>query len=137
MNPINRFSLEKHEGPYEKWPLRTQLYMDNKPTRTYVSGFVLLHQFETVDSYLLILDDDCPFEERATVVLLNQKLRVRSQRSFWFPYESYLLENVTCLDKNRIILTFYENIHKLITIRRFGIPFIFPQLKVQSYVKSD
>jgi hypothetical protein len=136
MHPINRFSLEKHAGPYETWPLRSKLYLDNEFTGSCVSGYSLLHQFKTANSYVLILDDDCPFEERTTIVLLNNKLRIMSQRSFFAPYESYLLDDVTCLDKKRIVLTFYKNYHKLITIQRLGIPFIFPRLKVQQYTIS-
>src|SRR5205823_12073097 len=45
MNSIRRFALEQHEGSYENWPLRSRLFFDGEPTRIYLPGYVLLHQF--------------------------------------------------------------------------------------------
>jgi hypothetical protein len=39
MKPINRFTLEKHDGPYEKWPLRSRLFLDGKPTDLSLPGY--------------------------------------------------------------------------------------------------
>jgi hypothetical protein len=47
MNSISRLALEQHEGPYEKWPLRSRLFLDGKPTGLSLPGYDLLHQFET------------------------------------------------------------------------------------------
>src|SRR6266508_3806727 len=46
MKPIIRFALEKHDGPYETWPLRSRVSLDGKPTDISLPGYTLLHQFE-------------------------------------------------------------------------------------------
>src|SRR5206468_5883961 len=44
MKPITRFALEKHDGPYETWPLRSRVSLDGKPTDISLPGYTLLHQ---------------------------------------------------------------------------------------------
>ena len=45
MERINAFFLEKHEGPYEKWPRRTGLFFDGKFTGTKIPGFIVEAQY--------------------------------------------------------------------------------------------
>ena len=70
MQKVSLFSLELHQGPYEKWPLRTRLFVDGNQSETKVPGYVLLHQFQTDFGYLLITDCDCPFEETTNFIFL-------------------------------------------------------------------
>ncbi len=53
MTPINRFTLETHEGPYANWPVKSRLYLDGQPTRIRLPGYQLLCQYETADGYIL------------------------------------------------------------------------------------
>ena len=62
MKPIERFTLETHDGPYETWPSRTHARVNGERCGLTVSGYVLLRQFETPDAYLLVTDYDCLFE---------------------------------------------------------------------------
>jgi hypothetical protein len=63
MVPVKRFALEQQEGPYEKWPLQSGLFVDGQLSGLSLPGYVLLHQFETPYGYILVTDCDCPFEE--------------------------------------------------------------------------
>ena len=76
MQPIERFSLERHSGPYETWPYRTRLLDGGAPTGLALPAYVLLHQFEVPGGFLLVLDDDCPHEEITSFCLLSADLRV-------------------------------------------------------------
>jgi hypothetical protein len=81
MNPIQRFSLQAHSGPYNKWPQKTRLFFDGKATSRLVPGYQLGWQFEVAGDYLLVLDYDCPFEEQYEVLLLSPDLRIKSRAS--------------------------------------------------------
>lgn len=81
MKTTNRLSLERHAGPYDRWPPRTRLFCDGEPTRLKLSGYHLFRQFEVGDRFLLVLDYDCPFEEMFEVYLVSADHRVRSRTS--------------------------------------------------------
>ena len=103
MKPINRFTLEKHDGPYEKWPLRSCLFLDGKPTDLSLPGYELLHQFETSDGYILITDYDCPFEEITNFAFISKHLRLISCRWLGWMYETFLLERIEWIDERTFI----------------------------------
>lgn len=82
MRATNRFSLEQHAGPHERWPPRTRLFCDGEPTRLKLSGYHLFRQLEVAHGrFLLVLDYDCPFEEMFEIYLLSADHRVLSRAS--------------------------------------------------------
>lgn len=104
MRPINRFTLEKHDGPYETWPLRSRLFLDGKPTDLSLPGYVPLDQFETSDGYILVTDYDCPFEEITNFAFISkQPLRLKSCRWLGWMYETFLLEHIEWIDERTFI----------------------------------
>jgi hypothetical protein len=125
---INRFALEKHDGPYEKWPLKSRLIVDGALTKTRVSGYSLLHQFELPDGYLLVTDYDCPFEEATDFILLSRDLRVLTRRSIGGAYCSFLLDKLEWIDEYSLIATFHENDHWRISIGSRSIPYLRPRI---------
>jgi hypothetical protein len=137
MRSIARFSLEKHEGPYEKWPLRSKLFLDEKPTGIRVPGYSLIHQFEIPCGYLLVTDDDCPFEEGTNFILLSKSIRLLSWRILVVPYGSFNLDRVEWIDDSRFWAVFYEEDYWLVTIRPWGIPFLRPRLLVQQRARTN
>jgi hypothetical protein len=90
MKSISRFALEKHDGPYETWPLRSRLTLDGKPTDISLPDYTLLHQFETSNGYILVTDYDCPYEEITNFALISKQLRLQSCRWFGWMYENIL-----------------------------------------------
>jgi hypothetical protein len=117
MQKINSFSLQTHTGEYKTWPLETQLYLNENPTKTYLPGFQLLHQFElSAGEFLLITDWDCPFEEATEVLLLSADLQLLDRHKFGAPYDSYCLDKVEVIDDANIKLTIYQDIQYLVTI---------------------
>jgi hypothetical protein len=131
MNPITRLTLEQHDGPYEKWPLRSRLLLDGEPTGLTLPGYVLLHQFETPEGYLLVTDYDCPFEEMTNFILLSTDLRILSCRSLGWMYETYLLDRIEWIDERTFSAVFYGEWRCRFTIRRWGIPYLWPRLGMQ------
>lgn len=128
MKAVDIFSLEKHSGPYEKWPLRSRVLVNGKPTFARIPGYTLLHQFEIDGGYLLITDCDCPFEETTSFILLSKSNRVLSFQMLFEPYGSFLLKRIDWIDGANIKATFYENDTWLLTVRHRGFPFLRPRL---------
>lgn len=129
--PISRFSLETHSGLYESWPVESRLLLDGESTRATVHGHSLLHQFETDDGYFLVTDMDCPFEETTHFTLLSQSLRVLSSRFLGWPYQSWLLSGFRVVDAHNFEATFGENEKWSISIRDWGIPYVYPRIGMQ------
>ncbi|MGU7774999.1 hypothetical protein ACV229_33085 [Burkholderia sp. MR1-5-21] len=135
MNPIDRFSLETHAGPYESWPARSRVIVDGNPSGLAVSGYTLLRQYETRAGYLLVTDYDCPFEEAVTFSLVSKKLdKVLSKRTVGGAYASYWLDDVTWTDERNFTATFVDTEGRWdFTIRDWSLPFVLPTLHM-SYV---
>ena len=138
MEPINRFTLEKHDGEYETWPLRSRLFLDGKPTKLSLPGYVLLDQFEIADGYILITDYDCPFEEITNFAFISkQPLRLISCRWLGWMYETFLLEDIKWIDELTFIAVIGGSDHCWrFTLRSWGIPYIRPRLKLQWLVNA-
>lgn len=131
MKTIERFALVKHQGPYENWPQKTPVIIDGDLSALAISGFNLLRQYETTAGYVLVTDFDCPYEEAVCFVLLSRDLKtVLSERTVGQMYSSFPLDHVVWQDDAH----FYATIDGLadyrfyFTIRRFGIPWIYPRL---------
>ena len=65
MKKTQRFQIEKHEGEYKDWPLKSYLIDDGVKTSTKLPGYDLLASF-AIDNgkFLLILDYACPTKNR-------------------------------------------------------------------------
>lgn len=131
MKPISRFALEKHDGPYEKWPPRSRLSLDGEPTDISLPGYTLLYQFETPSGYVLVTDYDCPYEEITNFALLSRQLRLQSCRWLGWMYETFLLERIEWSDDRTFTAFFCGNLCCRFTVRSWGIPYIRPRLKLQ------
>jgi hypothetical protein len=131
MKPITRFALEKHDGPYETWPLRSRLSLDGEPTDISLPGYTLLHQFETSNGYILVTDYDCPFEEITNFALISKQLRVQSCRWVGWMYETFLLERIEWIDDRTFTAHFHGSLCCRLTVRTWGIPYVRPRLKLQ------
>lgn len=117
---LNRFALEIHDGPYEKWPPKSRLIVDGTLTEIHVPGYSLLHQFEIIDGYLLVTDYDCPFEEATDFIFLDRQLKILAHRSIGGSYCSFLLEKIEWLDDNNLIAVFYQDDRWKVSIRHRG-----------------
>ena len=129
--PIERFSLERHTGPYELWPLRTRLLADGVPTGIRLPAYSMLHQYETAAGFLIAMDCDCPFEEATTFALVSRDLRLLGRRTFSTMYGSYLLLDLRWKDDDRFVATFNADVRYEVTIRDRSIPFLSSRLGVR------
>lgn len=69
---IGRFALLPSGGV-------SQLLSDGQVTPIHVPGIAILDQFEISAGYLLVTDQDCPFEETFHFILLDRDLHVRAR----------------------------------------------------------
>lgn len=135
MKPISRFTLEEREGPYEKWPLRSRLFLDRQPTGITLPGYQLLYQFETPDGYILVTDYDGPYEEITNFALVSKQLRLLSCRWLGWTYETFLLERIDWETERRFTAVIYGGGRWRFTIRSWGIPYIRPRLRLQGFFR--
>jgi hypothetical protein len=131
IHAIERFSLERHAGPYETWPRRTRLLDGGAPTRLALPAYALLHQFQVPCGFLLVLDDDCPNEEITTFCLLSAELRVLSRRWLGVPYGSFFLLAIEWIDARRFVADFGDE-RRGFVLRARGIPYLFPRLSMRA-----
>jgi hypothetical protein len=130
METTARFSLERHAGPYENWPLRSRLLIDGEPCGVRVPGYSLLHQYALPSGYLLVTDCDCPFEEATSFVLLDRNSRLLCARTLSIPYGSYNLDKMEWIDDRHARISFQDDDRWSLTIREWGIPLLRPRLRL-------
>lgn len=99
-----RFSLARHEGPYENWPRKTRLFCEGLPTGTEVEGYVIEAQYRCAHGHLLITSFDCPFEESNSFTLLDARFQVLATARLLVPYGSFLLHAHWPLDDHTLQL---------------------------------
>ena len=131
MRAISRFSLERHGGPYESWPLTSRLIRDGVVSDARVAGYALLHQFELPEGYLLVSDYECPYEERTVFTLLDPGLRVLSSRGVGRMYDSFLLTRAEPSGTSALIAAFANGEEVRVSVRSWGIPLLRPRLEVR------
>jgi hypothetical protein len=120
LEPIARFSLVSHEGPYKDWPLRTPLLVDGRHTGVSVPGYEIEGQYRCDAGYLLINNWDCPFEESYDFVLLADDFATLSCVSLCVPYGSFLLHAHWPLGEASVRLHFYTSLFYTLHIRPPG-----------------
>ena len=110
MTPIQRYSLQGHEGPYASWPLTAALQQDGKATGKHVPGYVVEAQYATAHGVLLITSYDCPFEESSDFLLLDADHRVTARKRLMAPYASYLLHAHWPIDPLTLALHYFQQL---------------------------
>jgi hypothetical protein len=110
MKTISSLSLEKHEGPYQKWPGSSRLYFNGMDTSKTVPGYVIEAQYQCEDGYLVITSYDCPHEESNDFVLLDDNFDVIAQNGLMVLYGSYLIENHWPISEKGLRLHYYNEL---------------------------
>jgi hypothetical protein len=77
LTSVTRFSLVPEQLPS---PVRSELTLDGAPTGRRVPGIQLLAQYSFGDRFLLLLDEDCPYEGYLYILLLGPSLATIEQR---------------------------------------------------------
>lgn len=114
---VQYFTLEKHEGDYETWPIKSQLYFKGIKTNIKIHGYDLLRQIDCGDYYLLITDYDCPFEEHTHVTILNKDLKIVADKGFSWIYNSFLMIDFKILHDHLFFLNFGEDYHVYLQVK--------------------
>ena len=132
-----RFTLEKHDGPYESWGETSALLLDGERTRLRLHGHQLLHQIECPTGFLFVTDYDCPFEEATCFTLVSPVFKRLSYRCFGAPYASCLLQALVLLRDGSINVLLDGGGPRKLTIRRWGIPYLCPRLSCRRITLDD
>ena len=114
---LDRFALQAHSDEYASWSAYSPLIIDGVLSTTKIRGYQLLHQFDTPLGFLLITDEDCPYEEATSFTLLDRHSFKRlSERTLAVPYGSFSLEDIAWLDHYRARLRFWQDDYFLLRL---------------------
>jgi len=113
----NEFSLEKHQGPYENWPLKSRLYRDGAATGTKLPGYLIEAQYRMDERFLIVTSYDCPFEEANNFILLSSELKTLSKKFLGLVYSSWLIEKHYPVSDDEIAFDFYGGDKFILKIR--------------------
>lgn len=116
METIACFSLEAHDGPYATWPLETRLLEAGRPTGTLLAGYIVEKQFRGPAGFVLATSCDCPYEERTTFYLLDERRRVAGSVTCFTPYDTWLLDSMEPLDDWSLRVVFYNDYRMVLRI---------------------
>jgi len=86
---------------------RSALLFDGKDTGIVVDGLMLEKQIQLSAGYLLLLTENCPYEEGLHIYLLDQDLRVLDGIELSQPYAPALLSGFTCDAENSFSFSFF------------------------------
>lgn len=118
MDALTAFTLAKHEGPYESWPLASRLFLDGADTGADVPGYVVEAQYRVEAGYLLVTSYDCLFEESNDFVLLDAGFQVLARARLMVPYDTFLLHAHWPVPPNVLRLHYSESLFYTLRIVR-------------------
>ena len=104
LTPISHFALAPEEVPS---PKRSELVLDGTATGKRVHGTQLVAQYAYGDRFLLLLDEDCPYEGYLYALLLGPALEVVEQRELGVPYAAGFVTNLRVAAADALEFSFF------------------------------
>jgi len=104
--PIQSFRLRRlPDQPGQA--VKSDLLWNDRPTRLILAGAVMEAQFSLpAGGYLLLVTDDCPFEEGLHIYLLNGRQELVEEDILGCPYTAAIVENVQVAGDNVVTFSF-------------------------------
>ena len=118
MEALTQFTLARHEGPYERWPLTSRLFLEGADTGADVPGYVVEAQYRVDAGYLLITSYDGMFEESNDFVLLAPDFSVLARARLMVPYDTFLLNAHWPVSPDALRLHYCESLFYTLAIER-------------------
>ena len=104
LSPARKFTLQKLDSEGQPLAKLTWSDMSDMPG-VEIEGATLEGQFQTESgTHVLVLTDDCPFEESIRCYLLSKENTVVDQLTFATPYQSLIIEKIEVSDDHSLIL---------------------------------
>lgn len=103
---IRSFSLKPIDSPLP----RSELFWEGNQTPLVVDGSSLEAQYRIDSRYLLLLTENCPYEEGLHIYLLDNAHRVLDGLELSVPYAPGTLKNLRALD-NALTFSFFGEDH--------------------------
>jgi len=106
MIPIQNFRLQRLPDQ-PGLALNSELIWNDRLVGRVLAGAVMEAQFSLPDGgYLLLVTDDCPFEEGLHIYLLNAWYELLEQDILGCPYTAAIVENVKVAGDNVVTFSF-------------------------------
>ncbi len=104
MKPTDRFDIRVREGGDSD--RGAELVADGDRTPVRLPGAVLEAQFETTHGPLLLMTEDCPYEEALHLVLLDPSLRILDRIEISQPYTPGVVKDIEAQGDDALELSF-------------------------------
>ncbi|MCP5419651.1 MAG: hypothetical protein H6970_04665 [Gammaproteobacteria bacterium] len=105
MQILDDFSLRRIPS---QSPL-SELLWEKHPLGIQLDGVTLAHQFRVPAGYLLLLTDDCPYEEELNIYLLDEAYRLLDALELGAPYAAAVLSDVRPQGLRTLTFSFFGN----------------------------
>lgn len=117
MQQIANFTLTKHEGPYNQWPLKSPLLFNTEATNTEVLGSQIVAQYLCCYGYLLITSYGADYEESNEFQLLNSEFKPIATKRLGQPYSSFLLQSHRAISEDCLQLQYGDQLYYTLSIK--------------------
>lgn len=113
VTPIDSFSLTRQspagtDDPYQ--PPHAAVLREGRAAGFTIEGAKIEAQFALdADSYLLLVSDDCPYEETLRAYLLNANLKVIDQATLGYAYTAGVLRDIQIVADDALTFAFTGN----------------------------
>ncbi len=104
MQEIDIFSIVRHTSKDDS---RSRLLYKGLDSGLLLDGLLLEAQYECSAGYLLMLTEDCPFEEALHIYLLDRSLRPIDKLVLGKAYEPGILKSLKVSGKNSLEFSFF------------------------------
>jgi hypothetical protein len=102
MHAIERFSLERHVGPYESWPRRTPVFDRGAPTQLAIRAYAAPAPVRGAWRIPARLDDDCPTRRFTTFCLPERRSCALLSRALARPALRFFLRAIEWIDERAL-----------------------------------
>ncbi len=94
------FSAKKLTQTNESEPQKGQIYIDNKPTNSFIDGAILEASIQYNNFYLAFMTDDIPYEDMLHIHLLDKKLNLLDSVTIGSPYATGSFKSLEICEPN-------------------------------------
>lgn len=113
INEIEGFKVKRTMEEPDETP---RVLIENSQIKKQVEviGKILEAQYRVGDDFLLFVTEGNPFEEALYIYFLDSNLQVKDSLEISAMYAEGILRNLSVVDSNRIIFSFFDNDEKWI-----------------------
>jgi hypothetical protein len=117
-----RYALQTVHGDNEK--PKSIITINDVASRSPISGCIIDKVFPMQDGWIVITNDDCPFEESLNITYLNSKLEILDEVTIGWMYATGSLKNFEIVGADTFQFNFFANENWFVKVNKTPITHI-------------